>query len=155
MFNIGGVLPIIGNQSRLLFIDGQAKLYNEKESEISFGAGIRTMPKDNILLGINAFRDVRFLPYHHFIQNSLGAEAFFGPMQLRFNYYVPKGKTYVLSIKKLIKSGKAAIIEEEYAEGGFDAEFGIKPKNANFNNFGLYAGLYGKNSLVLIFLLSL
>jgi hypothetical protein len=129
ILDFGVVLPILGNRERLVFFDGKAKFYNEKEREYSIGLGLRKKFSAGMLCGFNAFRDMRFIGNDDYFWHSVGAELFWNKLELRVNKYMPGAKSKVVTVHSLSDDLLNTVLEVEKASSGFDFIATVRHQN--------------------------
>lgn len=133
--NLDFLVPLWGNERRLLFFNPNFRIDNNDGNEQNIGFGFRSMSdSDSFILGGNLFFDTMLSQNsQRYQQWGLGAELLSHWVDLRANYYNPFDKTenviggtaasgYYFSGYSLLSSGGLQI---EEALRGYDAEVSV------------------------------
>jgi len=146
VYSAGAMLPLIRSERTALYFNPRGVLLEDDEQELNFGLVLRRLPPEqNIILGFNAFYDVRFTDADNTLdQISGGIELLSRWVDARANYYIP------VSGEKSFGGGLRSSTGVPFAYGGveealegFDAEFGVwLPYLDRYLPTGLFVGYY-------------
>lgn len=137
-------LPLVQNQTHLIYFNPKASLTDDDSHEENLGIGYRELA-DTVILGANIFYDNKKTTYQNWFQQvGAGVEMLTEPFDFRFNYYYPLTKAKELSAFDTFAFGEQGIIKYggfEEPLRGFDYELGwLVPVLSNYLETRIYGG---------------
>lgn len=128
---LGVFVPFALEQHLVAFGDLRVAAFGDSDAQVSFGVGVRRKLGADVIVGANAYYDLRHTALgHNFQQLSAGAEAFYKNFEIRANGYLPVGQTSGVdseSSRVFTSNGTLRFRQgKEVAMYGVDAEVGVR-----------------------------
>ncbi|AHX11373.1 hypothetical protein NHE_0428 [Neorickettsia helminthoeca str. Oregon] len=143
----GALIPLIGRDKGLAYLDSKVKFYDSKAQEVSAGVVVRRKLGKSMIGGLNLFRDIRNTPEHMYTWYSFGAEMFFKTLSISGNCYFSSKDGYVNEVKKLSLDSEdqrksRVLLNEKLPADGYDVRTALKINNV----VGVYGGIFSFHS---------